>query len=240
MAPRRRISTPTILSLGRINRLRQAAARLCKVPEDTPEGWSVSRVDPNLVLAAFKALRLKPGWTLCAYQFVQDENGNGFVYAVPANALVPAPEQCPRNEDRFLAPPVPPGGVEPLEAVEGDGSPWSYMSASLFAREIREFGAIWHGCDWVDHAILGANPLASSGRSRLTHTPEAEWEWKDAEPTEWTPTVMTGDMVRVRFYTFTALGSERIIYHEDVYALGKYLPTSHAAVIAVGGAGFVY
>jgi hypothetical protein len=32
-----------------------------------------------------------------------------------------------------------------MDAIEGDGSAWSYLSASLFAREAAELGALWHG-----------------------------------------------------------------------------------------------
>ena len=41
-----------------------------------------------------------------------------------------------------------------MQAIEGDGSPWSYLSASILSREAAEFGAMWHGCDWSDQTIL--------------------------------------------------------------------------------------
>jgi len=45
-----------------------------------------------------------------------------------------------------------------MAAIEGDGSPESYIQASLLARELREFGVRWHGCDWSTQEILDKNP----------------------------------------------------------------------------------
>ena len=45
-----------------------------------------------------------------------------------------------------------------MQAIEGDGSPWSYLSASILSREAVEFGAVWHGCVWSDQTILSKPP----------------------------------------------------------------------------------
>ena len=39
-------------------------------------------------------------------------------------------------------------GAAPLmQATEDDGSPWSYLSASIIRREAAEFGTLWHDSD---------------------------------------------------------------------------------------------
>lgn len=135
------------------------------VREQWPErdGWTKSAVNPNTLLRCFPALRLKNGFVLRAYVYRDGSgNGNGVVWAMPANTCFPEPERCPRVEDAWLAPPKPPGALENyMAAVEGDGAPWSYLSASILARELREFGALWHGCSWSTHAILGSDPWGS-------------------------------------------------------------------------------
>ena len=93
----------------------------------------------------FKALRLKAGFALHAYEFRSGGNGNGIIWAVPADAPLLAPEDCPQLEDVFLGPPKPPGAIPLMQVIEGDGSPWSYLSASILGREAAEFGARWHG-----------------------------------------------------------------------------------------------
>ena len=36
----------------------------------------------------------------------------------------------------------------------GTSAAWAYMCASILARELAEFGAMWHGCDWDTHTIV--------------------------------------------------------------------------------------
>ena len=106
------------------------------------------------LLGVFTALRVKPGFVLRAYQFRSGGNGNGVVWAMPTDALLPEPSECPRLTDQFLEPPKPPLALDDLmDAIEGDGTPWSYLSSSLFAREAQEVGAMWHGCHWSTHKI---------------------------------------------------------------------------------------
>jgi hypothetical protein len=111
-------------------------------PDDGPEDWHKSPVDPCSLLGAFPALRLRPGYTLRAYSFGESGNGDAFVYATPMDPPFPEPEECPRDGSRFLDPPIPPGALGDLmDAIEGDGSVLALLSASLFGREVREFGA---------------------------------------------------------------------------------------------------
>ena len=97
------------------------------------------------------------------FAYREGGNGNGIIWAVPADAPVVAMDECPRLEDTWLQPPQPPGAVPLMQAIEGDGSPWSYLSASILSREAAEFGAIWHGCAWSDQAILSKPPQQAEG-----------------------------------------------------------------------------
>lgn len=126
------------------------------------QGWSKSPADPEDLLACFPRLKLKPGYKLVSYQFMEGGNGNGFVWALPAEAAFPEPEQCETVEGigylKFLQVPKPPQALDNvMEAVEGDGGPVSYLQASIFGRESREFGAVWHGSRWDTHVILFAS-----------------------------------------------------------------------------------
>ncbi len=144
----------------KVEQLRKQAGKAAELPEDVPSGWSKSPVDPMALLAVFKPLHIKDGYILRAYQFREGGNGNGFVWAMPVDADFPDPEACPRLENVVLEPPVPPAALDDyMNAIDGDGTPWSYMCASILAREMAEFGAMWHGCDWDTHTILGADPL---------------------------------------------------------------------------------
>jgi len=111
-----------------VEKLRRRVAKVAKLPAKVPDGWSISTVDPMAVLAVFTPLCLKPGFVLRAYQYQVCGNGNGFVWAVPADSEFPAPENCPRLRDAFLEPPKPPLALDHvMDAIDGDGSPWSYQ-----------------------------------------------------------------------------------------------------------------
>ncbi len=226
------MNAETIFSSGELNRLRELARAACAVSPKGPEGWSKCDADPMQVLAVFTALRLRPGYVLRAYQFRQRGNGNAVVWALPAAAPFPEPQECPRLADRFLAPPCPPGALADfMEAVEGDGTLWSYASASLLARELRELGALWHGIAWGTHTLLDGPP----------HGSVADWQWLKAPPVEWRPQVSQSDtVVTVTFYTYSGLGREAIYRHVDTFAVGRYTFVAQETCIAQGQGGYLF
>jgi hypothetical protein len=238
----------TVFPIDLVRQLRGHAAAAAMAAEDGPSGWSISPVDPVRVVAVFDTLRLKPGYILRAYQFREGGNGNGFVYAVPAGKTFPPPGQCPRDKTLFLEPPVPEHALpDVMAAVEGDGSPLSYLQASLLNRELAGFGAMWHGCDWSEHMILGEEPfsLVELGEADLVVNkpvgPEDNWEWKRPKPKQWSPTVsMTSNRIRCSFYTLTGLGQDRITRHTDSYAHGEYTSTTRRYIAAWGPGGCVF
>jgi hypothetical protein len=233
-----------------IRKLRRDAERASGLPRHVPEGWSKSTVDPTHLLDCFPALRLKPGFRLCAYQFREGGNGNGFIWGLPDGATFPAPDKCPRLEDTFLEPPKPPDAVHVLDAIEGDGSPWSYMCASVFAREAAEFGSMWHGVSWGVAEILWRSPfldmdaLQDSRGSFWFLSPDdehSEWEWVGQPPKTWRPScTFDFEGVTVRFLTWTELGERAITLHTDRFRRGSYKLESEASSIATSGAGFVW
>ena len=130
-------------SIRRVNRLRRAAERARAVPADDADlpqvgspsdGWSASALRATELLRVFDVLWLKPGFALHACEFRAGSNGNGIIWAVPADAPLVAPDDCSRVEDAWLQPPRPPKAVPLMQALEGDGSPWSYLSASILSQ----------------------------------------------------------------------------------------------------------
>lgn len=230
----------------KVEQLRKQAGKAAQLPEDVPAGWSKSLVDPMALLAVFEPLKIKGGYILRAYQFREGGNGNGFVWAMPVDADFPDPEACPRLENVFLEPPVPTAALDdPMEAIYGDGTPWSFMCASILARELAEFGAMWHGCGWGTHMILGADPLRDIGpdtsdRKRVMGS-EADWQWDGPRPKRWNPRVSQGKKaVKVTFFTHSGLGQETIYRHTDTYKPGAYRFKSDKKQIATGPGGYVF
>ncbi len=239
----------TTFSITRVNALRDAVTELCAGPDDAPDGWSKSHSDPMTLLAAFPALRIKPGLVLRAYQFKAGGNGNGVVWAMPADSYFPDPDECSKLKNQFLEPPKPPEALcDLMDAIDGDGAPWSYLSASIFAREAAEFGAKWHGCHWSTHAILGDTPWHREPKSKDRRKRQAlasgspdEWTWNAPRPEIWQPTFAEqGHIITLTFYTFSGLAQEAIYRFTDTYRRGSYKCDTEQATIAEGSHGYIF
>lgn len=231
----------------KIAELRQRIRKAARPPEECTEGWSKSIVDPMVVLAVCKPLYIKEGFVLRAYQYREDGNGNGFVWAMPLDAEFPEPQECPRLQGVFLEPPKPPAALDDfMDAIDGDRSPWSYMCASILAYELAEFGVMWHGCHWDTHTVLGANPWntvkgeVESDTGRPTG-PVSKWTWMERPPRGWSPRVSEDEYgTVVTFFTFSGLGQEAIYRHTDTYKPGSYRLETERKQIATGPGGYVF
>ena len=198
-------------------------------------GWFKSGVDPMALLASFPTLRLRAEFVLRAYQYYSGGNGNGIVWALPVSVPFPEPDQCPKVQGHFLSPPRPPGALDDLmDAIEGDESARSYLSASLFDREAAEFGALWHGCSWSDERILYENPLDPLEEA-------GHWEWLHPIPQDWLPEVIISEeTITVRFFAHSEHVQCRISEYLDTFVPGNYRFQSKRTEIALGPRGFIY
>jgi len=223
----------THFPLELLNDLRSQAGQAATVRGEGPDGWTKSETDPMDVLAVFKTLRIKPGYVLRGYQFRAHYDGNGVVYALPEGEF-PDPADCPADERYALAPPVPIQALKSwMDAIEGDGSSLSYLSASILLREMAEFGAIWHGCSWSSHQFLDANPVAAHAAD--------QWQWQHQGRIDWRPrATQNKNSVTVSFCTFTGLICEQILRHSDVFSIGSYRPTCKVVSLAIGPRGYVH
>lgn len=226
-------------SATQTQRLRKLAAKARAVPaifeNGNLEGWFLSPRDPMDLLDVFPTLHLKSGFVLKAVQYVSCDNGNGAILALTDNTTFPdsakdSNQLHPTSEEEIKKAIA----VDSLmDVIDGDRSPFSYLSASLFAREAGEFGAIWHGCWWTDQKILFKNPVTKE---------ETEfWSWQSDPPEDWRPSVtVLSNQISVVFYTFNPVGLERIIRYEDVYPPDGYTFKNHHTIIAEGSGGIVY
>ena len=235
-------------SAAKIKEIREKAAKAVVMPEDTPEGWAKSRVNPNKLLDVFTPLKMRKGFVLRAYTFREEQNGNGVVWAMPSNAEFPEPKDCPTLENHLLKAPKPSEALDDaMEAIEGDNSAWSYLAASLLRREISEFGAVGTDARWVTHTVLDDDPWKDGGAKSddlamdKPTTPADKWTWLKDRPKSYAPEVkIEKDRVTVTFYTFSGLEKERIYRHVDTYRPGKYRPKVEQTTIAEGKTGYAF
>lgn len=135
-----------------------------------------------------------------------------------------------------------------MVGIEGDGTPWSYLSASIFAREVKELGAMWHGCRWSTQVILGADPWQCGANpqdfrqtERLAMSDREHWTWHAPEPDVWAPTYAEeAGRITLSFFTYSGLEREAIYRHTDRYERGRYVVESAVERIAVGSAWYLF
>ena len=207
-------------------------------------------MDPTPVLESFGCLRSKPGWKLLAYVLGDRLGGESRVVAVPAefdpeSAVLESVTGRPPDDDRPYVDDGPWGRVLQLPpvarrrfmtAVEGDGSPWSLLCASLAVRVLLDFGAWWHALyahDWSQHVILAR---AAPPRSQIE---VPAWQFEGEVPDVSRPAVWVGAATSsVRFYTYRPpwANSEGVWMHEDMYERDCYDPKMSREEIATGRA----
>lgn len=229
-----------LFSVREVEKLRQEAGeRLPRLkPDFQTTGWALARADPGRVLEAFPALRLRRGYVLRAYLYREAIGGKAVIWAVPRGTRLPRPERCPQvpREDPPFQAPQPPGALgDFMEAIEGDGSPWSYLCASVLVRELGEFGAWWQGLDWSTHLLIGREP-------DLRAAPEPEhWRWVGERPAHWVPSVvMAEDSVTVRLHSYSEAYRKAFYEHRDTYRRGSYCLRREKITLIEGPPGFCF
>jgi hypothetical protein len=230
------------LDKEKTQQLRKQARKAREPKTFAPEGWSKSDMDPMQTLAVFGSLHMKHGFVLRAYRFTMGNIGEGRVWAMPAAAPFPEPSQCPDPMS-----PKAPQAIDPMAAIEGDGSPWSYFCASLLKRELEEFGAVWHGRNWCTHMVLWDDPWKPGQadlRDEFSDLPfgtAQQWQWVQAKPVKWSPEVrIEKGGVTVTFFTHSALGRQTIYRHVDKFQPGGYQFTTERTSLAQGPAALVF
>jgi hypothetical protein len=215
------------------------ASNLKDVPLDDGTFWYKSTIDPTKVVGVFDSLRLKKGVVLQAYRLESGGDSWGYVWAMPADAKFPEPQDCPQvKAPSILGKPdarKPPAALDDvMEAIEGDGSPWSYFAASLLKRQLEEFDSRWHGHDWVYHRVIDQNPWrAPEFAANLGVLLSEQWRASEPEPREWKPQVqMREDGVTVTFFTYRTWRERAIYRHTDRYKLRSYRSETDCTKIA--------
>lgn len=240
-----------VFELEEVAKLRRRAREARSTPDEGPEGWSRSEIDPHDLLAVFEPLRVKSGFALRAYLF--RSGGTATASSGPSQMTLPSANPRSPPEDSFspvpgvvLSSPRPSEALDDLmEAIEGNGSPWSYLCASLFAREATEFGALWHGVSWDETAIVGGDPFGGGPvevgtAGGFSARPES-WTWHAEAPREWRPAVSQREEgPEVIFHTYSAVMPETLRRHHDRYGPLGYRFSEEGEDLASGPGGIIF
>ncbi|MGF1571349.1 MAG: hypothetical protein ACFCVD_25285 [Nodosilinea sp.] len=205
--------------------------RVGDMPEDnlpapnTQGRWFVSTLDPAEALAKFPGLWLRPGIRLVTYLRQDATGGVGATVALPGllsttEYLEAAIEQAAKTDQ----PPTPMGALPNLMAgLDGDGSLASFLSASIFLREIRELGRFGRYARWIHHRFVAEAPT------------QVPWDWRTPIPEDFSPRVVVRQdaEVIVEFYSCRVQKPVALFRHLDRYPPNSYTATNQDQALAV-------
>jgi hypothetical protein len=196
------------------------------VPSPNADGrWFVSTIDPAEALAKLPGLWMRPGIRLVTYLRQDTNGGMGSTAALPGllsttEYLEEAIEQAAEADH----PPQPMGMLTNLmDGLDGDGSLASFLAASIFTREVREFGRFGRYARWIHHRFVAAPPQQIS------------WQWRTKTPEDFSPKVVLRQdaEVMVEFYSCRVQKPIALFRHLDRYPANSYAATTQDQVVAV-------
>lgn len=202
-------------------------------------------LNPTPLLTVF-GLHVKPDWALRAYLGRDGPGADVRVVAIPRTYVVPAAElwvpfaglvrlggdepYVPDPPDEWVE--VPPQARHRFMAsVEGDGTPYSYLCASLAVRHLLDFAAYGHALyehDFFEHRIIAEWPSDfPNGQTR------------GGQALSGPEVIVDGDDITARFHTYRppTFAVESVWLHEDRYEVGSYDLTLSRTVVALGRPG---
>ncbi len=242
-------------SADQIEKVRRKARKISQDFSGNATSGKIPDKGPNDLLRLFSTLNMKDGFELVAYQFHQGGNGNAVVCVVPTIDKGSSGTTPDIDFYSHIGYHLQPSGwteyfkeqnqkFPVMAMIEGDHSLMSFLHASIFMRELSEFGAMWHGCDWSMHRVVSEDP--STDVKRMGDFGEQdpslfEMTWEMERPITWKPQVTEGEGSHtVEFYSYSMLGTEGIYRHVDVYSGNDYRCESECHRLAYGKSGMIF
>jgi hypothetical protein len=188
--------------------------------------WFISTVNPADALLKLPGLSLKTAFRLISYLYRSGEDGVGLVFAVPESHSTMAQLEKPLQNCKDLMHLPKPDRALPqfMDAIDGDRSPLSFAIASIFRRELQEFGALGKRCQWSHHQLVDTLPSQLNCQWRV-NSPPRDLSIKVK--------VLPDGQAAVEFFTYCS-GNPIVIYrHLDQYPAQRYQPNSMDKAIAL-------
>ena len=185
------------------------------------------------IVSVFPHVSIRKGFRLVTIVTRDSAGGTGWTFA--HHEQVTPPSQAAVEAGGSFAPPHPVGALPDFtDGLEGDGTLRAFAEAAILGRELAELGAWWHGIDWAMHTLL-------AGRDDPDSLAQ-DWTWEGDRPERWDPTVeQDGSLVAVTFWTWSALGGERIVRHTDRFETESLSPVDTSEeTIATAPGGFIF
>ncbi|GAB4145268.1 MAG: hypothetical protein Fur0046_22870 [Cyanobacteria bacterium J069] len=189
------------------------------------EQWFISTVNPAAPLIKMPGLWLKPGLRLVSYLYRSEAGGVGVVWAVPEDFSTTAQlEKALQEKGNMARLPRPEGALDhPMEAIEGDRSPASFVLASILRRELQELGTLGDRRNWAHHHLIEGIPAKYT------------WQWRTEQPKDLSPKVRLypDGHAAVELFSCRVSAPKTLYRHLDRYPPNSYKPESVDKLLAV-------
>ncbi|MEM8613367.1 MAG: hypothetical protein AAGF93_15205 [Cyanobacteria bacterium P01_H01_bin.105] len=190
--------------------------------------WFVSTADASTAIKHLPGLALKPNYCLITYLYrirrANTNHGCSVTWAMTQQLSTTSHlEAALAIAGDYNTPPYPEGALHNyMNAITGNLTAGSFLVASLFQRELQEFGRCGQFHRWQHHRLIGSLPK------------QRAWQWRMEQPKHLNPTVHrlpNGKMI-VEFYTCRIVPPIRIFRHIDRYSANGYVAKSNDQAIA--------
>ncbi len=186
--------------------------------------WFISATNPGAIVAKLPGLRIKSGFRMVSYLVRTAEGGSSVTWALPEALTTTAQLEDALNAvSDASGNPQPVGALSPMEAIEGDRTVPSFITASLLYRELQEFGTQGKNWNWRHHRLIESVP------------PQVPWEWRGEMPKDLATKVLVfpDGRAAVEFFSCRIVAPVAIVRHMDQYAANSYQPSCIDRVVAI-------
>ena len=183
-----------------------------------------SDVQPKFIVARYSQLRMKKDWELTGSSFNDGVGGNGSVTAFS----VMGEEDDPN----------------PMKAIEGDGSPLSYIQAAMLYRDFDEYGRFWHSTQWAVETVLD-DDLAEENNlfidpDEMEYDPSM-WTFITQVPTSYNPVYEeNADTIVITYYSINPVMTETLYFNTHSFKKGSFVQELRVEEIATGQGGIIF
>lgn len=190
--------------------------------------WFVSTVDASIALKHLPGIALKPNYCFVTYLYrirrANATHGGSVTWAMANQLSATSHLEAALNlAGNHNTPPYPEGALHNyMNAITGNLTPGSFLIASLFQRELQEFGRCGKFYRWHHHRLIGDVPK------------QRNWHWRMEQPKRLAPTVhmLPSGKIAVEFYTCRVVPPIGIFHHVDRYPGNSYVAKASNQVIA--------
>lgn len=184
----------------------------------TDSHWVLSTVNPATALVKLPGLWLRSDLHLVSYLYQAEGSSVGVIWAVPESLSATADLEKPLDISTSISKIPKPEGALPsfMDGIEGDRTPASFLVASIFRRELQEFGATGARANWAHHRLIETLPE------------QVHWEWNGDHPKDCCPKVkiLPDGQAVVEFFTCRVVAPVTLYRHIDQYPANSYKPVS--------------